>query len=213
MDRTFTSLNWSWQSLRKREGRINCSHEWLASICVLGVVKIGFNWDWYVDEQFMRISMDQNKSAKISWNSKQWKKSGINNHLNVVPLTTFKKRCTIGLTLLEVWYLAYQFANANYKNYPAKWNQNKVAGKSWLPIFRRKYKNELYLRKPEATSRARSTRFNKSTVATFFENYKNILNRRTFHEARVWNCNETGMTTVHNPPKLLAPKGDRNTDR
>ena len=63
------------------------------------------------------------------------------------------------------------------------------------------------LRKAEATSLARSTGFNKITVATFFENYKSVLNREEFPASQIWNCDETGISTVHVPPKILAPRG------
>jgi len=78
----------------------------------------------------------------------------------------------------------------------------------WLRNFRKRYSRQLSLRKPEATSLARSTSFNKTTVAHFFQNYKKALNKNpSISPFNIWNCDETGISTVHVPPKILASKG------
>lgn len=33
--------------------------------------------------------------------------------------------------------------------------------------------------------------------------------RCNFGPSDIWNCDETGISTVHNPPKILAPKGKK----
>lgn len=111
-----------------------------------------------------------------------------------------------GLTKKDVRYLAYQYAFLNKKKMPDSWNNNKIAGKGWLRYFLARH-GKISLRKPEATSLARSTSFNKENVALFFKNYKEVLSRRDFPAHRIWNCDETGLTTVHVPPKILSPKG------
>lgn len=113
-----------------------------------------------------------------------------------------------GLTLRDCRILAYQFAKVNNKKYHKSWDISKMAGKDWLKIFRKKYANELALRKPEATSLARSTAFNKANVAVTFQNYKLALGQNQGITAfNIWNVDETGISTVHVPPKILARKG------
>ncbi|KAJ8944525.1 hypothetical protein NQ314_009464 [Rhamnusium bicolor] len=56
--------------------------------------------------------------------------------------------------------------------------------------------------KPEDTSLARSTSFNKETVAA----YKSALAKGKFEPSRIYNVDETGITTVQQPPKILTPK-------
>ncbi|KAJ8948006.1 hypothetical protein NQ318_011894 [Aromia moschata] len=96
-----------------------------------------------------------------------------------------------GLTKKEVRCLAYQYAVANNKKYTHFWNTQNAAGKEWIRQFLKRHTN-LSLRKPEAISLARSTRFHPV---------------ETSHLKKVWNCDETGVTTVNVPPKIVGPKG------
>lgn len=113
-----------------------------------------------------------------------------------------------GLTLKDVRVLAYQFAKENKKKYDNTWDTMKMAGLNWLKGFRKRHAALLTLRKPEATSLARSTAFNKFNVALTFDNYKKALMKNPGISAfNIWNADETGISTVHVPPKILAQKG------
>ncbi|KAJ8941867.1 hypothetical protein NQ314_010261 [Rhamnusium bicolor] len=83
----------------------------------------------------------------------------------------------------------------------------KEAGDNWLRCFRNRHTASLSLRKPEGTSLARSASSNKETVAAFFKAYKSALAKGKFEPSRIYNVDETGITTVQQPPKILAPKG------
>lgn len=116
-----------------------------------------------------------------------------------------------GLTLKDVKILAYQFAKVNGKKYPPSWDNNKMAGDYWLRLFRKRYQNELSLRKPEATSLARSSAFNKHNVSLTFDNFKKVLSKcaADIKGTDIWNLDETGLSTVHILPKILAPLGEK----
>lgn len=90
---------------------------------------------------------------------------------------------------------------------PQSWQKNKTAGEDWLKGFRKRWP-DIAVRKPEATSLARCTSFNKTTVQEFFYNvaaaYKKIDN---ISPDKIYNLDETGLTTVHNPPNVLAQRG------
>ena len=107
-----------------------------------------------------------------------------------------------GLTLNDVRLLAFELAELN--NVPHKFNwQNKMAGKSWLYAFFRRHP-EISLRKPENTSVARAKSFNPINVKKFFDLYKSILATGKFPPYRIYNCDETGITTEpNNPPKIV----------
>ncbi|XP_065662658.1 uncharacterized protein LOC101240724 isoform X2 [Hydra vulgaris] len=65
---------------------------------------------------------------------------------------------------------------------------------------------QVSLHKPQPTSLGKSSAFNRETVRIVYKNYKNVLERYYFDPSNIWNCDETGITTVHVPPKILAPK-------
>ncbi|XP_029708960.1 uncharacterized protein LOC115255171 [Aedes albopictus] len=110
-----------------------------------------------------------------------------------------------GLTPIGVRKLAYQFALANNKPIAAKW-VNGLASFEWYYGFMRRRKS-LALRKAQATSLSRATSFNKHNVAQFFDNLRTVLARYNFEAIDIWNLDETGVTTVHDPTKIVAAKG------
>lgn len=114
-------------------------------------------------------------------------------------------RLHYGLTKNEVKSLAFQYAKSNAKQYPETWNETEKAGNEWLRGFLKR-QPFLSLRKPESTSLARSTSFNKATVSEFFFNLKKVLTRDSSPPEKIYNLDETGNLTVHIPPKIIAPK-------
>lgn len=125
-------------------------------------------------------------------------------------LVDYMKQCAFlhyGLTVFNLRKLAYQFAKENKIKYPSKWDDEQLAGEGWARWFRSRHSAEISLRKPEATSLSRATSFNKDNVARFFTNYTTVLSRHTFDPVNIYNVDETGLSTVHTPPKILAPKG------
>lgn len=125
-------------------------------------------------------------------------------------LVDYVKQCAFlhyGLTLFNLRKLAYQFAKENKIKHPSKWDDEQLGGEGWARWFRKRHSAEISLRKPEATSLSRATSFNKDNVACFFTNYATVLSRHSFDPAKIYNVDETGVSTVHNPPKILAPKG------
>lgn len=118
----------------------------------------------------------------------------------------YSARLNYGLTKIEVRTLAYQYANENGKNYPEQWGIEKKAGREWLCGFLKR-NDKLSLRKPEATSLSRSTSFNKKNVNEFYAKLKSCLEKYNFQPNNIYNIDETGNTTVHVPPRVIAPKG------
>lgn len=110
-----------------------------------------------------------------------------------------------GLSKADLKRLAYQFAKANGKKYPEQWNINCQAGEQWLVEFRKR-NPELSLRTPRPTSIGRATGFNKPVVELFFNKYANILEKHKLTAERVFNVDETGVSSVHRPPKVIASK-------
>jgi len=69
--------------------------------------------------------------------------------------------------------------------------------------------SQLSVRVLEAMSLGRSTAFNKFTVGKFMDNLQNLYARYEFTPERIYNCDETAVTTVQKPHKIIASKGSK----
>jgi len=59
----------------------------------------------------------------------------------------------------------------------------------------------------------RSTTFNKNNVSDFFENLHNVLERHHFCASDIYNIDETGVTTVQKPTKVVAGRGTKQVGK
>lgn len=84
--------------------------------------------------------------------------------------------------------------------------ETKSAGDDWLTGFIKRNPS-IALRKPEATSINRITAFNKEEVTIFFNNLEKVQGKHNFEGHRKFNIDETGISTVQRPGRILAPKG------
>lgn len=110
-----------------------------------------------------------------------------------------------GLTTVQVRELAYQYA-LKLNIAPEKWQENKTATVDWLKKFLKR-NSTLTVRKPENTSLARTTGFNKVNVTNFFDNLQKCYQKYKFNPNMIWNVDETGCSTVTNTPKVVTESG------
>ena len=104
--------------------------------------------------------------------------------------------------------LAYEFAMENGIDMPYIWVRDCSAGEEWLTGFLKRHR-DLSVRQPEATSLARGTAFNHHNVNAFFDKLDDLYNRYRYGPESVYNCDETGLTTVQRPVKVIAAKGSK----
>lgn len=111
-----------------------------------------------------------------------------------------------GITSVGARELAFQIAKSMNKRVPKNWDVNSMAGKDWFLGFLQRHP-KLSMRKPEATSLARASAFNRSNVALFFDLYGKIADQVKFEPFNIWNVDETGLTTVHKPDRVVSRCG------
>lgn len=113
-----------------------------------------------------------------------------------------------GLSTKEVRTLAYQLAVRYNIATPLNWSENKLAGPDWFSGFMKRHP-QLSIRAPQATSLARATSFNKANVKLFFDNLIAVMDREKFQAKDIWNVDETGVTTVQRPNRIVAKRGTK----
>ena len=121
------------------------------------------------------------------------------------------ERSLFGLTSMDVRRLAYDLA----VQLKVKSNFNadsKLAGKDWLNGFLTRHP-DLSIRVPQATSISRAIGFNRPKVDAFYALYKSVLDGYAFTPQAVWNMDESGVTNVQKPIKVVATKGKRQVAR
>ncbi|KAJ8949557.1 hypothetical protein NQ318_016187 [Aromia moschata] len=112
-----------------------------------------------------------------------------------------------GLSPLQIRGAAYEFAEAN--NIKHSFNKTrKLAGKDWLYGFLKR-NTSVSIRKPEATSLNRVTAFNKDEVQMFYSNLETLMEKYNFTSSKIFNMDETGISTVQDPGTIVAEKGQR----
>lgn len=89
---------------------------------------------------------------------------------------------------------------------------NQTAGSDWLGVFL-KCHQILAIRTAEATSLSHSTSFNKNNVAEFFNNLREVFERYHFSANDVYNVDETGVTTVQKPTKVVVGCGTKQAGK
>jgi hypothetical protein len=117
----------------------------------------------------------------------------------------------MSLSKKEFLQLAFQLATS--LKIPHKFNKmKKIAGKDFYYGFLKRHP-DISLRTPESTSLMRGVGFNKPQVDRFFEGLSGLMNKYNFKPSQIYNCDETGITTVQKHSKVLSMKSNRQVGK
>jgi len=116
-----------------------------------------------------------------------------------------------GISVMDLRYIAYQLAERNGIEHPFS-HAEKRAGVEWARSFMKRYP-ELSIRKPEATSLCRVSGFNRVQVGKFFDLLHYELRFKKYTAAQIYNVDETGITSVQEPGRIIAKKGTKQVGR
>ncbi|XP_050562232.1 jerky protein homolog-like [Spodoptera frugiperda] len=131
------------------------------------------------------------------------------NEVQERELSKYLIRCAdiyFGLPKKEVRKLAYELVVKYNLSRPKTWDDNELAGEEWFRMFMRR-NPELSLRAAQATSLSRATSFNKTNVDSFYDNLATVMDRHKFEPQDIYNADETGITTVQKPDRVVARRG------
>ena len=117
-----------------------------------------------------------------------------------------------GLTTTDIRRLAYDLAERMGVHGKHFVNGSNIAGYDWLSGFLRRHP-DLSVRTPEATSISRAVGFNYPQVQRFYGVLKEALDITHASALRIWNMDETGISSVHKPAKIVATKGARSVGK
>ncbi|XP_057311558.1 uncharacterized protein LOC130649317 [Hydractinia symbiolongicarpus] len=112
-----------------------------------------------------------------------------------------------GLSINELRRVIYEYCERNKIKHPFN-KVHQMAGRDFVSGFLKR-RQTLSLRKPEAVSLNRVFGLNKTSIDRYFENLKTVLEKFNIRPHRIFNVDESGLTCVHKPIKVLAPKGKR----
>ncbi|KAK4305757.1 hypothetical protein Pmani_022348 [Petrolisthes manimaculis] len=126
---------------------------------------------------------------------------------HIVDYTIHAAKMFYGLPMNEVRRMVYLYARAcNSQTIPEAWEKDKMATRDWYYAFMNRHPN-LVLKAPEGMSIARIVAFNKVNVETFFKAFTLALNKYEFTPDRIYNLDESSLSTVMKPCKVVCVRG------
>ncbi|KAJ4430816.1 hypothetical protein ANN_19407 [Periplaneta americana] len=109
------------------------------------------------------------------------------------------------VTPIELRRIAFEFATKNgiKHNFSA---EKGLASKDWFHGFIKRHPN-ISFRKPEATSINCVPAFNRNEIQDFFSNLETVISKYKIPATRMYNVDETGISTVQTPSRIISLKG------
>jgi hypothetical protein len=116
-------------------------------------------------------------------------------------------KLSYGLTIEDVRKLAFAYAES-LKVAHNFCKETKLAGRDRLEGFLRRNQG-IWLRRPQAASINRITAFNKEEIVKFDDNLQDVMMKYQFTPDKIYNVDETVISTVQKPGRIPAEKGGK----
>ena len=110
-----------------------------------------------------------------------------------------------GLTINDLRGVVFEFVKGNNIANPFSAEKG-MAGQDFVSGFLKRHP-DLSLGKPEAIALNRVFGMNRESIDLYFNNLKQILDSEHVEASRIYNCDESRLTCVHKPVKVLSTKG------
>lgn len=156
--------------------------------------------------RYVKVKKTNGDFGEVGWKNNN---TVMKKQLEDLLVDYVKKASSIyhGLTPCDVRSLAYNLSIANGVKVPENWTRDHMAGLDWFQNLMHRYP-ALAIRQPEATSLARMNSFNRANVNMFYDNLSDVLKRGSgYGPEAIWNIDETGVTTVQKPRKVVSERG------
>lgn len=112
-----------------------------------------------------------------------------------------------GLPTVAFRRMVFKYAEAvDSKAIPDVWRKEGMATRDWYYGYMFRHP-KLALKAPEGMSLARAIAFNRVNVEVFFKAYTEAVERHNFMPARIFNLDESGLSTVMKPTKVVCERG------
>ena len=110
-----------------------------------------------------------------------------------------------GLTINDLRCIVFDFVSKKKIKNPFN-SEKGMADRDFVAGFLKRHP-DLSLCKPEAIALNRVFGISKESISLYFQNLKEILDTENIEPSRIYNCDESGLTCVHKPVKVLSTKG------
>ena len=116
-------------------------------------------------------------------------------------------RMFYGLHTREFRKVVLKYAEAlGSENIPEIWKLEGMATRDWYYAYMTRHP-KLALKAPEGMSIARAMAFNRTSIEIFFKAYTDAVARHNFRPDRIFNLDESGLSTVMKPTKVVCERG------
>ncbi|XP_065642749.1 uncharacterized protein LOC136074370 [Hydra vulgaris] len=110
-----------------------------------------------------------------------------------------------GLSISDIQQIVFRYVEKYNIVHPFN-KYNGVAGRDFVSGFLKRHP-DLLIRKPQGLSLNRINGLNCSSVNIYFKNIEIVLKKYKFEAHQIFYCDESGITTVHEPVKVITKKG------